>query len=173
MAVLSSINNRVRFWEEFGWSRHYQKFIQELEKEESAAARGWLLLEKELRSTNEQIIFMWTASQEIGLSQVKAASGYVVCYEDLYIKPFVETKRILTYLGYKNRTIHPSYLFEPSLTTHRTFHNSSTGLLAAPKQLPQIFWKSSIKKEEEEHLLELIRKMKPKSPEVLRYLKED
>jgi hypothetical protein len=172
LAVLASINNRQRFWEEFGWSWHYQKFLKELREINRPEVKGWLQCEKELQTPNEQILFMWTVSQEIALSQVKSISGSVICYEDLYMSPFEETHKILTLLGHGNRSIHPSYLFEPSLTTHRTFHNSNTGLLAAPDQLPKIFWESSIKQEEEKSLLELIRRLKPKTPEVLRYLKE-
>ncbi len=170
LAVLASINNRPRFWEEFGWAWHYQKFLKELKEINRPELARWLKREKELQTPNEQIIFMWTVSQEIALSQVKNVSGCVISYEDLYLKPFEETHEILSFLGHSDITIHPSYLFEPSLTTHRTFHNSSTGLLGAPDQLPRIFWETFIKEEEEKSLLGLIRKLNPSSSEVLRYL---
>lgn len=173
LAVLASINNRPRFWKDFGWPKHYQKFIHELREMEYKEVRYWLLQEKKLRTTNEQMIFMWLVSQEIALAQVKSVSGFVICYEDLYQKPFEETKAILSHLGYGNRTIHPSYLFEPSLTTHRTFHNSSTRTLDSYKRLPRIFWESTIEEKEEKNLLELLKTLEPSSPEVLRYLQED
>ena len=173
LAVLASINNRPRFWEEFGWSWHYQKFIKELKEAKRPKVEKWLVQEKMLRTTNEQIIFMWAVSQEIALAQVRSVSGLVICYEDLYLKPFEETTKILSHLGHGDRTIHPSYLFEPSLTTHRTFHNSTTGTLESAERLPRIFWESSIGEKEEKRLLLLIQRLNPSSPEVARYLKED
>lgn len=172
LAVLASINNRPRFWEEFGWPIHYQKFILELREIDHVDTRHWLLQEKKLDTKNEQIIFMWLVSQEIALAQVKSISGFVICYEDLYLKPFEETKTILSHLGHGDRTIHPSYLFEPSLTTHRTFHNSTTGTLESSERLPRIFWETTIEEKEEKNLLELLKRLKPSSPEVLRYLQE-
>lgn len=88
------------------------------------------------------------------------------------MSPFEETKKLLKFLGVAQPSIHPSYIFEPSLTTHRTFHNSDTGSLEDPSRFPQIFWEDQISQEEAKSLLGLISIMKVEREEVVRYLEE-
>lgn len=170
LAVLASIINRPRFWEEFGWSWHYDQFLRTLRDSQTPDVKRWEQEIPTLNTQNQKIIFMWTISQEISLREVRKVEGYIVRYEDVYLYPFAETQKILAYLGHSNRTLHPSYLFEPSLTTLRTFHNSATGFLEDDQRFPRVFWESTIPQEEQSALWQLIRRMQPQSPEVLGYL---
>jgi len=166
LACLTSINRRPMFWKEFGWDWHWQTFLQRLSRtfdiEHSLHSR--------IKSDNEKIIFMWAISQHVAISQVKDLGGCITSYEDLYLTPFEEVHKILSHLGYEDHSIHPSYLFEPSMTSMRTFHNSGEYSHLVNNQFPNFFWEEDLSPQECRDLMQLIRDLPINQPEIFRYL---
>ena len=167
LACLASIIRRPRFWEEFGWEWHWENFI----KQTSETIEIHENLMKKFQTQYEKIIFMWAISQQIALDQVKELKGYITSYEALYLNPFEETKRILTHLGHQDLSIHPSYLFEPSMTSMRTLHNTGEDFHMVHERFPDFFWQNDLKADECEHLMGLIEDLPVNQPEIFRYLK--
>jgi len=126
---------------------------------------------KKFQTQHEKIIFMWTISQQIALDQVKELEGYITSYEALYLQPFEEAKRILTHLGHPDVSIHPSYLFEPSMTSMRTLHNNGDEFHRVQDSFPDFFWENDLNADECEHLMRLIEDLPVNQPEIFRYLK--
>ena len=163
LACLASILRRPQFWNEFGWEWHWQTFVDR-------SGYSTAIHDANPTTLNEKIIAMWAISQQIAVEQVKKLNGYVIAYETLYSSPFEETKNLLCYLGYENCNIHPSYLFEPSMTSMRTLHNSPVSRINALERFPSFFWEEILNQEESKVLLRLIKTLPVNQPEILHYL---
>lgn len=125
-AVLSSINNRSRFWKEFGWDVHKTLFYERalVHKSLDEIFIRFILEKKALfRDVREHILLMWCISFMISLNDLSSENGMLVCYEDLYRDPYKQTKEILSFLGDENQRLHPSYFFTPSMTSLSTIHH--------------------------------------------------
>jgi hypothetical protein len=146
LSVLASIKKRSRFWLEFGFEEHYAKFVAETFNNEALAGasiqdkRFWL---GKVTSELEKSALMWAVTHELLLQDLLADDVYLLEYEKLYRDPFVETSRMLTFLGHEGRSLHPSWLFTPSMTTHRTLHGAKDmgNYLAAGERF---FWKDTL-----------------------------
>ncbi|MEL6390453.1 MAG: sulfotransferase [Bacteroidota bacterium] len=129
LTVISSIIGRPRFWKEFGWSWHWDSFSNRAiypRYSPDQVAKLMKLLSDEDDSLG-RIAVMWLISADITIPQVEATGGMVIHYEDLYVNPYGTAKSILRHLNLRS-DLHPAYLFEPSMTTLNTFHNSRSGL---------------------------------------------
>ena len=142
LAVISSIQGRPRFWEEYGWDWHWKTFVERCFLSTNNGKRKSLAtLAKNLSSVEEKITMMWAVSQILSIPQIEKQGGFLVRYEDLYTQPYQVSKSILEFLGHKEKGIHPAYIFEPSMTTLRTFHNQSDAEGLEYLGTPDIFWK--------------------------------
>lgn len=127
LSVLASIKKRSRFWLEFGFEAHYHKFVAETFDNEVFSAssiqsnRVWL---NKVNSELEKAALMWAVTHELLIKDLWADDVYLLEYEKLYREPFVETAKMLAFLGYERHSLHPSWLFTPSMTTHRTLHGA-------------------------------------------------
>lgn len=154
-AVLTSIMNRPQFWNEFGWDWHCSKFFERSLIEEHFTSDKISVLEKvkdSCVSKKEVIILMWSISFIISSKDIRKIKGFSQSYEALYLDPFNEIKKILSYLDKKSSKIHPSHIFTPSLTTLKTIHafNDFDGL--SNEKLDDIFWKDYLSKNDQEIL---------------------
>ena len=142
LAVLASIKKRTRFWLEFGFDLHYQKFLTETfynKKYKSSciqAKQHWL---NKVATPLEKAALMWAVTHELLKDELEAKDVYLLNYEKLYAEPFAETHKLLEFLGYSRRNLHPSYLFTPSMTTHRTLHGG-TDMETYRQQTSVFFW---------------------------------
>jgi len=178
LACLASINRRQEFWNEIGWHWHWRTFLERLLTVDQSMSPGtstslstlyWKKIASGMTNRNEQILFMWAISQQIALEQVDQIGGIITSYEALYMDPFKETQRILVSIG-EDSAIHPSYLFEPSMTSMRTLHNSLADYQKIKERFPDFFWEDDISPNEGRDLLQIIKDLDINRPEILRYL---
>ena len=123
-ATVSSIKGRPNFWE-FGWPRTYEIFLQKTifsQTYKNHPIQNNINLIKSVKSYEEKIAIMWAITHAISLPKMKELNLPVIIYENLYDDPFNVSRELLTYLGYPQAPIHPSYLFTPSMTTLKTIH---------------------------------------------------
>jgi hypothetical protein len=127
LSVLASIKKRSRFWLEFGFDIHYQKFITETFDNslyrDMAIQRNRFWLDR-VESDLEKATLMWAVTHELLLMDLHSDSVYLLEYGELYRNPFAEVTKLLAFLGHEGCRLHPSYLFTPSMTTHRTLHGA-------------------------------------------------
>ena len=145
LAVLASLMNRPRFWEEYGWKFHWEIFIQRtISKEDfNHNSKGYFKeLSENLSSQLEKVAFMWAITHIISLDQLRQINVKPVYYEDFYLDPFGQSKSLLTSLTGASGPIHPSYLFTPSMTTLRTLHGAFKG--KSKNEFPQFFWEQAL-----------------------------
>ncbi len=147
-AVLASIMNRKNFWEEYGWAWH-QKFFFSRTFEHPMWSKSQVdtlrRVYTEVQSNREEtILVMWSISLIISLQEIDKYDGVLVSYEDLYLDPYKEAKRILDDLGHGQAALHPSYFFTPSLTTMNTIHNRKDLLNTGRGFLDDLFWKTKL-----------------------------
>jgi len=161
LAVLNSINKRMRFWEELGWTTHKRIFFERALATSSLDHHALGSLREiisEIRSKNENIIAMWSISLMISLNKVEKANGHLISYEQLYEDPYKEVGRLLDYLEVKEKSTHPSYFFTPSMTSLRTLHH-----LRKHKEsefsMDQLFWIGDIGEEEAQSLKTLCQRI--------------
>lgn len=100
-SVVSSIIKR-NFWE-FGWPETYNIFINKVK---------YYIDYIEYDDYISKIASMWC----ITFILTKNNKALNVFYEDLFLNPFSEAKKILEHIEYKNN-IHPSFIFTPSNTS--------------------------------------------------------
>lgn len=155
LAVISSIMGRDRFWEEFGWDWHWNTFITktDLAFKVPTVIKALLRQRDTLKTNNDRMAYMWAVSTTISLDKMDE-QDIIVRYEDLYNKPYQQTREILDQLGHPKKSMHPAYIFEPSMTTLRTFHNSGNPSLS---QASKVFWQDRISDTEASSLIQTIR----------------
>lgn len=159
LSVIASLLRRESYWVEFGWKFHWDTlqskvpifFAEDQHEKLEVVASG-------LTQQAEKIAFMWAVSTSISLRQVSLISGRVVKYEDLYTEPYGTTRSVLSYLERAAQGLHPSYIFEPSMTTHRTFHTEKDNSQFL-EDFPSYFWKDSITRKEGEKFLQIINRV--------------
>ena len=161
LAVLCSLEKRSRFWKEFGWDWHKDNFIRRIMRSTYWTEEQRRFIQQEwngLHSREEYILMMWTLSFLLSKEQVRSSGGMMVCYEELYMFPFETGRKILNYLNEREQSIHPSYLFTPSMTTLSTVHSSTDRGDMDKAFIDRIFWSSSLSKTSAENYLEKIEK---------------
>ena len=161
IAVASSLINRSRFWEEFGFDFHEDKFIKEtlsgnynfFDEEEMIA------LYKSLDKQYLKNTFIWALSNRIVERELTQLGLPIFDYEDFYTKPYLTTKKLCDYLGRPDISLHPSYLFTPSMLTLKTFHEYSTEDNLASNDNLRVFWEKNFKLEQEKEITDLVKKI--------------
>lgn len=151
-AVTASTIKRANFWNEFGFEMHWQAFNDRLKE-------GSLILPEESSEINnlrthcnsycEKLSYMWGVSQVQVMRQLRKLRTEAIFYEDIYLNPFKAVEDILLNLGYpKPIRLHPSYLFTPSMTTHRTIHELRSGKDLLSTDFPEFFWTEVLSEEQ-------------------------
>ena len=162
LAVLSSLQGRPRFWEEFGWDWHAHHFFSRALTPASFTTYKLDYLKKlksQLRTKDETIIMMWCLSFILSMREVRKSSGWSVPYEQLYLDPYSEVKRMLNNIGVKGVGIHPSHIFTPSMTTLNTIHDRVSFSKLNRDELDHLFWKRHLDPKKSRHLLQLVSKI--------------
>lgn len=159
-AVLASLRRRPRFWEEFGWERHYRMFWERV-------ITGWPEARERIRSRQKVIAaactdlekqaVMWALTTDLVARQLERRGLPVFRYEDFYEEPFAATRRLMTYLGEPAPRLHPAHLFVPSMTTLRTTH----GLLRTENDYAahgeRLFWHDVFNEDETHAIMTIAR----------------
>ncbi len=164
LSVVSSVIRRERFWEEFGFDFHEQKFFTEVIDSNHYDFLDTHLLKtsySSLKTDYLKMAFLWIITHQV-VDRV-SADGKIcrVAYQDLYNKPYQTTHQVLSFLGFEEITLHPSYIFTPSMLTLRTFHKESTGATISPEVFyNDVLTKSMIEEIEslEKYLNSIVRK---------------
>lgn len=148
LAVISSVLRRKRFFEEFGWSFHWDNFA----KNSAPLIEPKQYLRKIFDScstTEEKLAYMWCVTNIICLKQLSGLGLSPFFYEKIYADPYFQAKNMLDSIGL-TRDIHPSYLFTPSMLTLRTIHPFS-----GQKKIndtPELFWENYLNEEQIESI---------------------
>jgi hypothetical protein len=149
-AVVASILNRPNFWE-FGWPGTYQLMVDNV-LDDPAFARHPVQARADLarsaKSDVERIAVLWALAHAVALEDCRNCGVPLIRYEDLYRDPFQTVRQIIKACHLEPRSIHPSYLFSPSLTTNRTFH----GIYSMDRKIARgdfsVFWERTLSKEQ-------------------------
>lgn len=169
LAVISSITNRSRFYLEFGWEFHINKF-REISKtyRELELIQGKLVFS--LDEKMKTIASMWTITQIISLSRFHE-DDYLLFYEDLYRSPYAEISKLIESISNTEAKIHPSYIFTPSMVTLKTKHSNQDKNFSEFKNDQKHFWKGTIDDNSAYEILEYTYKLLSCYPKVLKTLK--
>lgn len=117
-AVYSSICKR-NFWE-YGWPNTYNLWIKQAEKILNDYYPIYTKYLYQDNNTYEQkICIMWSVTNKIAMLNNNIL---IKKYEDIYLNPFKEIKNIFSNFSININSIHPSYIFSPSITTNKTIH---------------------------------------------------
>ncbi len=155
LAVISSITQRSRFFYEFGWDFHWTHFLNrtlgdlEFAQKVKYIAQGCDLYE-------QKIAFMWSVTHIAALNSTNWLGIIPIYYEDLYSDPFGGASECLKLIG-EEKTIHPSYLFTPSMLTMKTAHPFLSA--GSYQKLPKAFWKDRLKSQEINRINEVIQEL--------------
>ena len=161
-SVISSLLNRNRFWEEYGFPFHEKKFLSEtLDNSKYAHLKLKELypLYSSLEEDWEKMTFIWAVSHKIITHDLEQLNIPIFDYEDLYLNPYVTTKKMLDYLGHTDVTLHPSYIFTPSMLTLKTFHEFSDNTDYVGNAGFRIFWKNTLDLNQENRILTITEKV--------------
>ncbi len=122
-AVIASIKNRVNFWGEFGWPKHYQMFLDRTVYNDLYRNHPiqYAIDTIEGASTDiEKQAVMWTITHAIALPELDRLGFPVFFYEDFSTKPFDAARTLVSYLGMAQKGIHPSFIFTSSKTSDKS-----------------------------------------------------
>ncbi len=169
LAVLASQRRRTRFWEEYGWKAHEQMIKDRvfhsshvpIELKESAIAS--------IGDPLSTICWFWALSQCIALHQLESMARSPIFYEALYVSPFDEAKKILSSIGVDNTSLHPSYLFTPSMQTLKTLHGHKEWSVS---EFPSFFWSSTLTNTDIEKIYDILQKVGKLMPRFLRMMNQ-
>ena len=156
LAVIASIIRRSRFWEEYGWPFHWEAFVDRIPVELKAESSISNVL-ADLEGTVDQIAFMWGVTHRYVSGKLEAMGLPVFRYEDFYNKPFVAVRELLAYLGIDDPALHPSYIFTPSMLTHRTSHEFLTSFDTDSTIDHTVFWQNEITSAQAERVADILK----------------
>jgi len=168
LAVLASILNRPQFFEEFGWDNHLKMFEENVLTHPMLSPKTRQKFQK-TKTKNEKVLAMWAISNVIAISDTLQLGTKIMYYEDLYKNPFAETRSLLEYLQIK-RSIHPSYIFTPSMLTLKTAHNMNSEDALFYTEGNRVFWKDQINLDEEIKMLAFVQDFILDYPKVVKRL---
>ena len=158
-AVCASIKERKNFWKEFNWEWHEKSFLQRTVNSNNfnkAQLKFLFSIYEKCNNVDEKTLFMWIVSLIISRKQLEKCNSLLVSYERLYISPYQELSRILTFLNKPQLHSHPSYFFTPSMTSLNTLHPFFDLDSISLESLNRIFWRDKFDKEEITSLSELL-----------------
>lgn len=154
-AVIASLVRRKRFWEEYGFDFHIKKFFEEVVFNEKYTFLDKSLLTdifNDLNDDYEKMMFLWTISHIIVEKDAENLNIPIFSYEEFYLKPYENSKRLLEYLGHEKPKIHPSYIFTPSMLTLKTHHEFSDSESFVESKDISVFWKDTLSKSQVERI---------------------
>ncbi len=126
LSVIGSLLRRERFWEEFGFPFHEEKFLKETlysSKYNYLDKKGLINLYNGLQEDYLKMTFIWVLSHIIVEDDCKKLNIPIFYYKDFYLDPYNTAQQLASYLNEKV-SLHPSYIFTPSMLTLRTFHKT-------------------------------------------------
>jgi len=158
LSVISSILKRKRFWEEFGFDFHEEKFLYEIFESDTFPflKKDFLLTTyKSLKEDYLKMTFIWVITHQIVEHDLQKLNLPIFNYSSFYETPYKATQDLLNYLGCKNKSLHPSYIFTPSMLTLKTFHEFT------PKEKlnNQNFWSTSLSSKQAKEITVLQEKL--------------
>lgn len=157
-AVIASIKNRANFWE-FGWPHTYELFLEKTLYHASYTTHPitrYKTLVTEAKTAIAQYAVMWAITHAIALPQLEKLGLPLFYYEDFYAAPFQAVKRLAKYLGSSVASIHPSYIFTPSMTTLKTFHGLHGMEETIAQQGARLFWEEQLSDDEVEEIFTVL-----------------
>lgn len=156
LSVISSLIRRDRFWEEFGFDFHKEKFIKEtldIKRYPFLRVAELSTLFSSLHKDYLQMTFLWVLTHIIAERDLKKYNLPLFYYNDFYLEPYVMAKKLGKYLGLNAENVHPSYMFTPSMLTLRTFHKDAS-YNAGQKDL-SFFWNKTLTTDMKDRILDL------------------
>jgi hypothetical protein len=153
LAVVSSLIKRKRFFEEFGFERHWSHF------KKKNPLKSVDLNNYENLPLPEKFASMWAVSNIKALESLSKMDLPFFQYEKIYTRPYIETRKMLKFLGYSDTEIHPSYLFYPSMSTLKTYHTLSADFSFSDEMPLEKFWSSSIDTDEANRLINIVKEI--------------
>ena len=154
LSVVSSLIKRKQFWKEFGFEFHEKKFFTEVLISNRYAffdSTKLTTIYNGLQDDYLKMAFLWIVTHYVAEYDLKRLGIPYFKYEDLYLDPYKTTNKILSHIGHEDVTLHPSYLFTPSMLTLRTFHTESFD----KSWDMEFFWKDTLSKDMISSLLRL------------------
>ena len=147
LAVTASLLRRPRFFEEYGWQKHWELFKQRNPLKE---------IDLEQYDDSEKSVkyaVMWSVSNIKALSDIQNHNLPFWSYEELYQDPYNTSQKILAHIGHYDVCIHPSYLFYPSMSTLNTIHAYDNKWDNLKKGDLSFFWKDVLDRRTTKKLL--------------------
>lgn len=157
LAVIASIINRPQFWEEYGWHKHWDSFHKSMNS--SDHPQELILLTNTLKKYEAQVALMWSMAHVAALADLERLNVTPFYYEDLYLNPYEQSRRLLDYIGYSDINIHPSYIFTPSMMTLRTVHELSYDSDHSITGFPEFFWRDHLSNAQVKMITDTIHKV--------------
>jgi hypothetical protein len=159
-AVISSILRRDNFWE-FGWPGTYELMVSNLLDDPALAdhpIQRHAAFIRGPRSYVERIAIMWALTHAVALDDARRHGVPVVRYENLYRQPFEVTRQIAEWLGLGAISIHPSYLFAPSLTTNKAFKSIFDTATNGNGGDLSFFWRDALSQSDRDAISDVLRR---------------
>lgn len=157
-AVIASLRRRKNFWNEFGFERHWQLFLDHVvnnPRNENALHPYRTIIAGAITQIEREAV-MWAVSHKLAVQALARHDLPLFHYEDFYEWAFPTTRRLVRYLGGDPNAIHPAHIFVPSMTTIRTVH----GLTATESDFAAkgwaIFWDGILSHEELQTIMRLV-----------------
>ena len=160
LAVVASLATRPNFFKEFNWEFHWNAFkdrnplpIIKLDKYDSMPETF-------------KYAAMWTVTNIKAISDLKKMGLPIYSYEILYTEPYSESTEILLQLGYADVHIPPSCLFNPSMSTQKTFQNSNVEKKILEREISKSFWQNIIPCQQAKQILNLVNTISSEFPTI-------
>jgi hypothetical protein len=156
-AVVSSILRRHNFWE-FGWPETYEMFLAKTiyhQHYKNHQIADYIDVVKNAKTDIQKFTIMWAITHAIAIPELERLGLPLFYYEDFYTDPFPAVKNLLKYLGIEDASIHPAYIFTPSMTTLKTLHGlyESEQLI---KNGASLFWENTLSSEQVDSIMKII-----------------
>jgi len=142
LAVAASLLRRIRFWEEYGFEKHINKFFKEAifsDQFKFLNKESLHIIFNQIKEDYLKMMFIWGVTHLIVERQLKSLSIPLFRYENFYLDPFKSTYELMEYLDRDKVNIHPSYIFTPSMLTLKTSHEFSNNSISDDIKL-SFFW---------------------------------
>ena len=150
LAVIASIINRPRYWEDIGFDMHWKLLTRSIQDDRLAA------ISKKCQDRISQNAFIWSYTNMLAYDQLKTLRVLPLYYEDLYIQPYETATALLKKLDHYHHPIHPSHLFTPSLLGLSTIHSRRFSALQQGQGSLDFFWNETLNKEELHRIISII-----------------
>ena len=98
---------------------------------------------------------MWAISHYIAIKSLNKLNIPILFFENFYKKPFEGVKILMDYLGVK-KSIHPSHIYSPSMTTSKTLHGLKKNKEDLIKRGSVAFWDDIINEKLLDEIINII-----------------